>query len=1055
MEKIGILHLSDIHFCAENEDEVKHLLDKLKSDVACVCKTEETRIRAICLTGDLINKGSEHASAFSSFETTFLQPLLSALNLDFGSVFIVPGNHEVDITKIERFSEEGLTHSLTNCASIEEVLRGSDSVALERLMYLREINDKFCKSKLLYKDSFCQCYEKDIDGILFGFACLNSAWRSSGKGDTERGKMILGAYQVENALQKSENTQVKICLMHHPLDWLLACDKYEVERLIYKFDFILNGHIHTLDAKGIIAYQGQSVVNTCGRFYPSKDFYNGYSIIAIDSNTYQGQIFFRQYYSSPRNCFDKSLTLYNDGQFVFSLGKKDPLAVKAFEIVHDLIPGFCDYANSFLLSNVITPTNHKTFEEAFVTPPLGKWSEYNKETTPEPKDYASYNPSTEYYSLERLVSDTEKNLLIYGKKEYGKTTLIHYFTNFYLKNYNLYGLLPIIINCKDSFPGKKSVEKKCEAFLLEFGTGKLSISLDEIAELAKQGKFAFFFDNFESAPSKALSHIKSFIDVYPNNRFLFFALETVDKGPVEHAADVLGQKLDRVYIHSLGKHQIRNLASNILSEELPISDNIIDKAILCIQNINLPKTPFVVSLVLSICKENEDFVPVNEANVMENFLETLLEKNAADSAKTSSYDYTIKVDFLCYLIGEMHRNNRYYFSRQEFEQLLQAYHAEKGWTVQDTQFDSLFFSKGILYQFGDTVAFRYTCMANYYLAKLALKSSELLNAILEGDNYLLYSNELNYITGLDRNREDVYNKISTEMDGLITEYRPCLEILDHYGIQTNFSIESEKLGEALSRRLSVEESDQISDTRGAPEIADSRKMQKSTEQLPSIDSKLKFFSTLLIYATVLKNSELYNVPAKEKMIRSMAEGMCIALSILIKSFNDSKPQLLQHIQNISDPAPDSERKLSTEDIARFTEDTVKIVLPIAVENIAFEQMGSAKLKSVILPLIQGDNAKGSFSQFLMLFLYCDLRISGCLKELSSFVKRTSSKDLLTIALFKTLYYYKAHYFPRQHDSDLENIIANINLKLNNMDHRMNGLIKSQVLKKIRGSRKKE
>lgn len=181
MERIGILHLSDIHLCEENEKEIVQLLDKLNCDIDVVCQSEKFKIQAICLTGDLINKGSENASAFASFERAFLMPLLNKFHLDSNSVFIVPGNHEVDISKI---------------------------------------------------------------------------------------------------------------------------DKYDIEKLLCNFDFILNGHIHTLDTKSIIAYHGQSIVSTSGRFYPSEDYYNGYSIIAIDPDTYNGGVFLRQYYPA-RNCFDK------------------------------------------------------------------------------------------------------------------------------------------------------------------------------------------------------------------------------------------------------------------------------------------------------------------------------------------------------------------------------------------------------------------------------------------------------------------------------------------------------------------------------------------------------------------------------------------------------------------------------------------------------------------------------------------------------------------------------------------------------------------------------
>lgn len=414
MERIGILHLSDIHLCEENEKEIVQLLDKLNCDIDVVCQSEKFKIQAICLTGDLINKGSENASAFASFERAFLMPLLNKFHLDSNSVFIVPGNHEVDISKIDRFTEAGLVSQLTSEETVKDLTRGQSQSALERLSYFKEIQQKYCTAKLVHEDVFCRCYQKSIDGVPFGFACLNSSWRSSGKGSDERGNMILGACQVEQAIHALENAKVKVCLLHHPLDWLTEWDKYDIEKLLCNFDFILNGHIHTLDTKSIIAYHGQSIVSTSGRFYPSEDYYNGYSIIAIDPDTYNGGVFLRQYYPA-RNCFDKCLNLYSEGTFPFSLSQKDPLTVKAFEIVHDLTRGFHEYSSNFIISNVVTPANQRPFEEVFVAPPLGKWSEYQKETNHEIKDYTALNLSEEYISLDSLTSG-EKEICCFMEK---------------------------------------------------------------------------------------------------------------------------------------------------------------------------------------------------------------------------------------------------------------------------------------------------------------------------------------------------------------------------------------------------------------------------------------------------------------------------------------------------------------------------------------------------------------------------------------------------------------------------------------------------------------
>jgi len=1048
MNNIGILHLSDIHFCEENLPTISHLLKLLETDIEQLSSDAHFDIHAVCITGDLINMGSKHEEEFNLFIEKFYLPLLSFLHLKEDAVFIVPGNHEIDASQIDELAERGITSWLTSSETINELMYKNSSTALTRIQYFQDINGLLCSYPMSYSDSFCRCYNVNINGINFGFACLNSAWRSSGKGDVERGKMIIGQSQVENALNHINDAHIKVCLVHHPLDWLLEYDKFDVEKALSKFDIVLNGHVHALDSKSIVAHNGATLINTCGRFFPSKDFYNGYSIISIEPNTFNVTVYLRQYYSHPRDCFDKCLQLYDDGIFGFNVASKDPVLISAFEITHDLQPGFTEYANSFFISNIITPHSKKSLEEAYIVPPLGKKSEYQKETMLEIEDYHSFNRSNGFYSIDALLSKTKKNLLILGRKEYGKTTLVHYMVNTYLKNYSIYGVVPFIINCSEDFSGKCPIEKKSEKFLLDFGTESLSIKLENIIALAEKGICVFFFENFETAGKKEIEKIKHFVEKYPNNRFIFSAIETIDTDEINQSLDVILPEVTRVFIHSLGKHQVRNLAQNLIGSDTSINENIVDKTMLCFKNTNLPKTPFIVSLVLSICQENADFVPINESVVMENFLEAILEKSSTDSAKTSSYDFKIKEDFLCYLVGKMHEANRYYFTQQEFEALSQEYHSQKGWAKNDTKFDVLFFKKGILYQHASMVAFRYSCIANFYLAKLALKEPDLLSHILDADNYLDYYYELNYLTGLERNCQIVISSIGPKFQALLQEYKPFLSELLDYNIKNDFAIEPSNLNAVLSNRLTKDQTDVITDDRESSRIIDSSKISKNPEKIDSISSTSKFLSSLIVYATILKNSELLDLSIKQTMVSNLTDGFCIALAILKKSLEDNRPRIIKEIEKIAEDSPDHE-ELPSEKVEEFFEDMMKIALPIAVENVAFENAGSAKLKNIILPLLQNDDFANSFSQYILLFLYCDLRIPDCLSVLQKFVNRTTSKDLLTISLFKILYYYKMRYFPPTCDKILVNLLADINLKLNNHNKHQKSLVIREIQKEKR------
>ena len=116
---------------------------------------------------------------------------------------------------------------------------------------------------------------------------------------------------------------------------------------------------------------------------------------------------------------------------------------------------------------------------------------------------------------------------------------------------------------------------------------------------------------------------------------------------------------------------------------------------LCFKSTMLPKTPFVLSLILSIC-DIVDFAPINEAVIMEQFMELLLEKSSPKEAYSTTFDFRIKEDFLIYIVTYMDEQNRFYLSNDEFDKLLLEYHSEKGVSIKDTRFYILFIEKGVL-----------------------------------------------------------------------------------------------------------------------------------------------------------------------------------------------------------------------------------------------------------------------------------------------------------------------------------------------------------------------
>lgn len=1039
-KNIGILHLSDFHINESNKDSIIRLIKLMFEDAISLLSTTNTEVCLVCITGDLINRGQNHQVELDISLTHIVLPIIEQFNINESDVFIVPGNHEVDTTKIEKFSEQGMANILTSSAEIDAFIKTLDPSSLERIEYFNSFSNMF-SGKPILENQLYSSYIVEKKGIKLGLALINSAWRSSGKGYIEKNTLVVGQRQMTDCLNSINDTDIKICLMHHPLDWLIDTDKFEVEKCVNDFDIVLNGHIHSLDSKTYNSFNGQTLFNTSGKFDLTSDIFNGYSLITINPSNYHCDVYLRHYHPHPRNCFDKAIHLSENGMLSADLDAKDESQVVAYNTIRSIRELFFKFSNSFFVSNVVDGFASKSFDELFIAPLLNRFSEYEKETMLEKDDYLLNGKSEKddgEITIEQICGDN-KNIFLYGRKEIGKTTLLHYFAKIYLSKYIEYNKIPIIIDCmKQDMVGSRPIHKAISSFIFEFASDDFSISPEQIVTLLEKGKFVIMFDNFETASDKQITRINDFIGKYGSNRYIFSCMESIRSPLIDHKV-ITSCEYTPIYIRSMTKHQIRTMAENLQPIPYNTETSLVDKMMLCFKNTNLPKTPFVVSLILSICKDNMEFIPVNEAVVMESFLEMLLEKGSANEARRSNFDFRNKEDFLIYLVSYMNTQDRYYLTNQEFQDLLYSYHKDKKFDIFDTKFDIIFFEKGVLIRTTDLITFRYSCIVEYYLAKKAINDPEFLNYILTNERYLNYTRELALYTGLKREDLTVLNAIQPDFQKYVEDNMFFLNELKDYKIEVDISITTDMLNERIySSRLSIEESDKITDDNDTSE----KKAPESISKTMSYEDYDKFLNILLLYGTYLKNSELLSGDVKEKMLTNYMIGLMIWLGKMKVMTEERAKELIDNLLVSNSNDKDIEKIIRR--IVRLAEDIIKISLPIMIQNVALENIGTVKMKSVMLSFIDNTD-KQSFERFLSLFLYSDLRIKGSMKYIKDFVKDVDNKDLLKITFFKLLYYYQYRYFSAELDNTLENLLADINLKLRNE----NKFHKAAVMQDIR------
>lgn len=1027
MQSLNILHISDVHIQKKNEREIREIVQKMLDDIKKVESEKEIKIDLICFTGDLIQRGDEaieNEGQWELAEDILIQPLLEKLGLSQDRFMFVPGNHEVDIKKIVKALEKGL--QVKSLDEIKDLMDNFDPSYRSRVEYFYDIVKKsFSDVKFGTLGYSCQ---KEINGIKVGLACVDSAWRSSGKGPSERGCLYIGLTQIKELYSNIEEASLKICLLHHPVEWMEECERLEIERELSKFDIVLSGHIHEADLKQTLRKTIKTIYSTAGKIYPldyatgrAVDGYNGYSILNIRYDEAKCNIFLRSYYALRRNEFDRALNICEDGEVSYDIETRVDVKQLQWGLIGGISDFFYKMSDKYNLINDVDTKSPKSLQQIFVSPVLAEKSEYIKE-----------NQDSEVNLQD--IFDQDDNIFLIGKKESGKTTILQQVGLRYSAEYSIRGIIPVYVDLKYLPKGNDKLLNSTIQFIQKNIADNESISKQKILELLLTGKLLLLFDNVEIDNSRHTSSIVEFTEKYSKNRFIFATQEDFFQSLDIKQIPKYGLDLKTIYIQYMGKAQIRELVTkwaNYKKEnEIDIND-VVNKIDSYCNQINFAKTPFNITIFMVLWDEDNNFIPINEGIVMENYIEVILEKLSSKESLRCEYGFKIKQDFLSYIAHEMHLRKRTYLKLDEFNELVEYYHKKKGFRLTNSKFDILFFEKNILSYVDDYVQFANTSFRQYFLAQYAYHNEEFLSEITKKGTRTFFKNEICFYSGLKQNCCELLEELSNDIINVIIENIELADKLNSMQIMTEFQIDKEELlSEIQANRPSQEELDKMSDS----SIITMKEVNSiENEKLDIEENEAEdFFGLLQIYGSIIKNAELIDNKDKISHLEYYMYGMNMLYSMMIE-LSESKIKELKY-----DELPEFiKNDLECQDEKEFEKekpkivDYMKLIFPIAVQNIIHENVGTPKLEIAINSLIKNKQGK-AFEIFMLTFLKCDLKIASIKKLLEEYIKKEESIDVLKIVLFKLTFYYKARFFGNNTmiDKELLYLIEQVQMKIN-------------------------
>ena len=1036
-----ILHFSDFHLNQASNSLLKsqRLIEQM---ISALKRNEmERTIDLVLFTGDMVDVGGKSfcsiRQGFEIFKNLIVKKLMTELNLSLERFVFCPGNHDMDREKDNKYSEIGLCDELKDLNSLDEFYSNPSSVSvMQRTIPFKEFEKELFKdlNEEQYNNSnFQSNFIYEIDGRKVGITALNSSWRCwDSKND--KGRILMCPRQILDSISFLNNCDIRIALSHHSYLWMNEFEQITLEKNITAhYDMYFTGHTHSKNGEYCIRPEGRTfkivapgiLVNNV---YEDGKYKNGFSV--IDYNIDEGYVETTIFYQNEMSLFEIDRNHGSNGTWHIDipLGEEQQRNHDMQEVIISMKEEL-ENLNHHLLSYTTNSTAPKTFNQIFVMPSI------TKKIPLEPTGDGTQE--FEEIRIENLddIINSKDNYIIFGIKESGKTILLDKILFDFLSYRNGQRTLPAFIQFSD-------IKSDIETCIRDFWHQKKTFSMP----LIEQCDIILLVDDIQFSDSRRMGILKSFLDNHPNARLIATCLEAQKNDLILEAYNYSDLQYTRIEINEFNSKQIKSLTNKwigntSISKE---KEKKVELLINAFSAVDLPRTPFAVSMFLWILERQENYKPQNNAILLKQFLETLLQSNEVKGAPREQFDYINKSNLLSIIAKTMldFGNENYSLPTSKVIEIIEEHLSSLKFSFYSARKElKNFLNLGIFVEDNKSnIAFRFSCFFEYYLYVHMEVNSDFRSEVLSPANFLNYYNEIIYYTGIHRGEVDVLRMI---IETLEYDYIDINDVVfkSVKSIDDFFNVDKSLLHNLTADDLISVLPDK--QTESDKEKADDIKLnrQKGAKKQGLIEKKKSdkfnnYAKVLLLAMNVLKNSEEIKEEGIKKSYYSIILKNSISYMMLFKL-------ICEEMINNSIKFP----KSRIEDLKFCLR-----LLPVLHEELLRNHMGTFKLTDVIDEKIQEDYKSvlvSEMEQFLSVFLYIDLKGKNWAMELNRFVNSFKKAYIADACFFKlSSYYYESN--EEKKDKMLLNNLSDLYIKIhqsNDNGKRINkGKIMNQLMK---------
>lgn len=761
---LKILHLSDLHWSPWSAKDLEIVIDALKTDLERMRVEKGLEPEIIIFSGDLA-MGGDDSGWFQGGYDALIKPVMAQTGVPIERVFLVPGNHDIarEEVRARPSIEQFYKNKLVSKESINEFIDRPSKTGDEKELSLRRMSNFYdahdsYHPTAISANEFLRTYQFVHPECSVGVACFNTAWRASGESDNrDYGNLLLGERAIDQALTDIGHCDFRIAIHHHPLDWLVEADRAATDFLTRKsFHLSCCGHVHTSRPSMSRDASGICVLSQAGSVFDKRDWFNGYQFIEIDLPSRDYKFTVREYIDKQRRfdtannvCVGGEMTLSNVPQGDERRNDQVELFMRANRNgLRDTVAAHLNFVGQPSMSS-------EQVIRQFVSPPF-----VERATKSLDKEVG------EGKSLHRkMLSDIlacKENILFVGKNQAGKTSLAYFIAyQIAFDNWTVERSIPVYIDAR-TFTYNKYGYKKSVTNLYDMVPAGFNIE-----KAIDSGYFTFIFDNVE-ANEVILKRLSANVESFKNNRWIVVGEPNADGISPDRLFNEHLPSFTKLQIRPLNRGAIRTLSKRWCegtTEDAKVAYNLVMAQIV---RDGLPRTPYMVSLLLWGLHQTKEMVKINEAILLGNIIDHLIGKADFRLSRRGALHPVGKEITLQSLAKFLKEKGGSANENEVVTYLIEFFEKKKLSFLGGDVLDKLVLC-GILKRDGDLIAFKYPCFQDYFYAQLLRNDRGLLDFHMSGLNFLEVRREIELLAGMRQQNDDLIASIIDTIDARLPD----------------------------------------------------------------------------------------------------------------------------------------------------------------------------------------------------------------------------------------------------------------------------------------------